>query len=223
MSKNILVVGGSSGLGRALAGCYHAQGHKVTITGRKDPHDPRLAFHAFAITAQNDTLATQLDALLAATGPIDMLIYAAGYYQEGTLDQLSDAEILTMLNVGLTAPTLLIQRLKKTARQPCDIVLITSSSQYTPREKEPVYTAVKAGLGMLGASLALDRGIGKVLVAAPSGMATPFWDAQKAVHDFLSPEWVAQEIVTLFNAPFTYRYAKILRGPAYVEIVEERV
>jgi len=223
MTKNILIVGGSSGLGFALAKRYRAQDHTVFITGRKDPHDPELHFCAFAITAQTESLGAELDALLALTGPIDLLIYAAGYYQEGTLDQLRDSEILTMLNVGLTVPALLIQRLKKGARAALDIVLITSSSQYTPREQEPVYTAVKAGLGMLGASLALDRGIGKVLVAAPSGMATPFWNVQKEVHDYLSPEWVAREIVSLFDDPFTYRYAKILRSPARVEIIEDRL
>ena len=223
MAKNILIVGGSSGLGFALAKRYRAQGHTVFITGRKDPHAPELHFCAFAITEQTEPLGAELDALLALTGPIDLLVYAAGYYQEGTLDQLSDSEILTMLNVGLTVPALLIQRLKKCAHAALDIVLITSSSQYTPRKLEPVYTAVKSGLGMLGASLALDPAIGKVLVLAPSGMATSFWDAQKEAHDYLNPEWVAQETVSLFNDAFNYRYAKILRSPARIEIVTTTV
>lgn len=164
----------------------------------------------------------QLDPLLADIGLVDVLIYAAGYYQEGLIDTLSDDAILTMIHVGLTAPALLVQRLKKQLNNPVDLLFVTSSSQYTPRKLEPVYTAVKSGLGMLGASLALDPAIGKVLVLAPSGMSTPFWDSSKDTRDYLDAEWVAQQTMALFDASFDYRYAHVLRSPARIEIVDER-
>jgi short-subunit dehydrogenase len=174
------------------------------------------------ITQNADDLIKWINGTLAKIEKINTLIYAAGYYQEGQIDKLNDDQILEMIKVGLTAPALLIQRLKNNPGKPLKIMLITSSSQYTPRELEPMYTAVKSGLAMLGASLSLDPSIGKVLVIAPSGMQTPFWDDNKDTSEYLNPKWVAEQIVELSSGPFKYRYAKILRSPQRVEIVETR-
>ena len=128
-----------------------------------------------------------------------------------------------MANLSLLAPALLICRLKKLATEKSlKIILITSSSQYTPRELEPIYSATKAGLGMLGNSLGLDSEIGKVLVVAPSGMNTSFWKDGRDVSDYLNPQWVAKQVTELASGSFKYKYAKIIRNPSKVEIVEVR-
>ena len=75
---------------------------------------------------------------------------------------------------------------------------------------------------MLGASLSYDNGIGKVLVVAPSGIQTPFWKKGEDISEYLDPKWVAEQVVELSSGPFKYRYAKILRNPNKVEIVEDR-
>jgi len=201
---------------------YGALGHTVFITGRKDPHTPDLRFLYLPIDHDADDWIKRINSVLAEVEKINTLIYVAGYYQEGPIDRLSDQQILAMIHVGLTAPALLVQRLKNNPGKPLKIMLITSSSQYTPRQLEPVYTAVKSGLGMLGASLSLDPAIGKVLVVAPSGMKTPFWDKTKDTTGFLDPHWTAGKIIELSGGPFKYRFAKILRSPERVEIVETR-
>ena len=222
MLKNILIIGGTSGLGLELAKIYGALGHTVFITGRKNPNINNLNFFKLSIDQNHQNLITQIDELIQNIDKINTLIYVAGYYQEGKIDQLNDKEILEMINIGLTAPAILIQRLKNNPGKPLKIMLVTSSSQYTPRELEPIYTAVKSGLGMLGASLSLDQSIGKVLVVAPSGMKTPFWNDSHNTSGYLNPTWVAEQIVELSSGPFKYRYAKILRNPEQVEIVETK-
>lgn len=221
--KNILIVGGSSGLGLELAKQYSELGHHVFITGRKDPKVKNIKFYNFDISSDSQKLISNVEKLILQVPSINTLIYAAGFYQDGTIDKISDTQILEMVNIGLTAPALLIQRLKNNPFKPLKIMLITSSSQYTPREKEPLYTMVKAGLGMLGNSLSLDPEIGKVLVAAPSGMQTPFWvGTDKDTSEMLDPKWVAQQIIELSSGLFKYKYAKILKGPSRVETVEQR-
>lgn len=222
MLKNILIIGGTSGLGLELARIYSLQGHTVFVTGRKNPNIPNLQFFNLPITQDSDDLIKQINNLLLKIKRINTLIYAAGFYQEGRIDTLDDKQILEIINVNLTAPALLIQRLKNNPGKPLKIMIITSSSQYTPRELEPVYTAVKSGLGMLGASLSLDKEIGKVVVVAPSGMKTPFWDKNKDTSGYLEPKWVADKIIDLSSGKFKYRFAKILRSPERVEIVETR-
>lgn len=191
------------------------------ITGRRDPELSGATFHALPITASAETLSRDIDRLMAVFPGVHTLIYAAGYLQRGSIDKFSDDELLTMTNVGLVAPMMLAARLKPLAPTPLKLMLITSSSQYTPRALEPVYTATKAAMGMLGASLARDTGIGKVLVVAPSGIRTPFWAASdEDTTTMLEPDWVASQIVELSSGPFKYRYAKLLRNPSRTEIVE---
>jgi short-subunit dehydrogenase len=222
MLKNILIIGGTSGLGLELAKIYSTLGHTIFITVRKNPGIPNLRFFHLSIDQSNQNLVSQIDELIQNIDKINTLIYVAGYYQEGRIDQLNDREILEMINVGLTAPAIIIQRLKNNPGKPLKIVLVTSSAQYTPRELESMYTAVKSGLGMLGASLSLDPTIGKVLVVAPSRMKTPFWSNNHNTSEYLNPTWVAEQIVELSSGPFKYRFAKILRSPERVEIVETK-
>ena len=221
MRKTILIVGGSSGIGLELARHYIADGHRVCITGRRDPNLPGAHFFQLPIGASADALIPAINELVSAFPGVQTLVYAAGFLQRGSIETLSDEALLTMTNVGIVAPMMLASRLKLLAPTPLKLMLITSSSQYTPRAQEPAYAATKAGLGMLGASLVRDAGIGKVLVAAPSGIRTPFWSGtDEDTTSMLDPAWVANQIVELSGGAFKYRYAKILRNPARVEVVE---
>lgn len=221
MKKNILIVGGSSGLGFDLAEHYIGEGHTVCITGR---HDPMLAGATYCELNIDDncrTLTNGIDQILTKFPAINTLIYSAGFCQRATIDELSDADIAQMVNVGVLAPMFLVQRLKNALETPLKVILVTSSSQYTPREMESVYCATKAGLGMFGAALARDKKIGKVLVAAPSGMKSTFWrDSDADVSEMLQTQWVAQQVVELSSGTFKYKYAKILRNPDRVEVEE---
>lgn len=222
MKKNLLIVGGSSGVGFELARQYVAEGHRVCVTGRTDPKLPGAHFHRLAITASTEALSDDIDGLISAFRDVHTLVYAAGFLQRGFIDELSDEALLTMNNVGLVAPMMLAARLKSLAPTPLKLMLITSSSGYTPRAREPAYAATKAGLTMLGASLVRDPGIGKVLVAAPSGILTAFWrDTSEDTSTMLDPVWTAGQIISLSGGPFKFKYAKILRDPARVEVVEE--
>lgn len=221
MKKNILIVGGSSGLGLDLARHYVREGHTVCITGRHDPGLAGSTYIELDIDADGSHLSQGIDRLLETFPVVNTLIYSAGFCQRAHIDELPDAAITQMANVGLVAPMLLVQRLKNRLDTPLKVMLITSSSQYTARETEPVYCATKAGLGMFGACLAMDRNIGKVLVAAPSGMKSPFWrDSDNDVSEMLETQWVADRIVELSSGAFKYKFAKILRNPERV-VVEE--
>ena len=221
MKKNILIIGGTSGVGKNLAKHYVAEGHTVCITGRKNPNLAAALFHPLAMTENANNLVRDIDKLLTVFPIVNTLIYAAGYLQRGHIDDLGDGDLQTMVNVGLLAPMILAKRLKRSTAKPLKIMLITSSSQYTPREFEPAYCATKSGLGMLGASLVRDSGIGKVLVVAPSGTNTPFWaGTDEDTETMLDPEWVAGQVVALSSGAFKYKFAKLLRNPARSEIVE---
>jgi short-subunit dehydrogenase len=219
--KTVLIVGGSSGLGLELALCLKNT-HNVIVTGRKKPDvstgvnfipvdfkDPRN------ITVQNQQL------LFKIGEDIDTLVCAAGFYQEGTLAMLRDTDIEKMITVGFSAPVMLVAEILRRQQKLSEFIAITSTSQWIPRKLEPVYTGVKAGLAMFAKSLSLDESVEKVLVAAPAGMKTDFWrDQNKDTSGMLEADWVASEIMELRERNYAYMFAKIMRGPARVEVEE---
>lgn len=220
MVRKALIVGGSSGLGLELARLLTTD-YEVIVTGRRDPAVTSLQFRQLELG--DVSLSTKLDALITELPEIGLVVYAAGFFQEGTISDLGDADIEKMDRVGLLAPAMLLQRiLSKQGKLP-GFIAITSTSQWTPRLLEPMYTAVKAGLGMLANSISLDERVGKVLVLGPAGMRTRFWEEDgRDTSDMLDPEWVAAETKKLWGEDFKYKFARALRNPARVEIVETR-
>jgi short-subunit dehydrogenase len=105
-----------------------------------------------------------------------------------------------------------------------ELITITSTSQWTPRKKEPIYNFAKAGTGMFSNAMAEDGRVGKVLVAGPSGMRTKFWDGveRNDLDKMLDKEWVSQQIVKSLEGTFKYKFIKLLRQPARVEVADER-
>jgi short-subunit dehydrogenase involved in D-alanine esterification of teichoic acids len=215
VKKNILIVGGASGIGKALAAHYIAEGHTICITGRKDPRIERALFQPLITTCSEDQLATDIDRILGAFKNINTLIYADTHCQRGHIDTFSDEDLQTATNIGLLAPMMLVQRLKPRVTPPLKVMLITSTSQYTPREHDPVQCATMSGLAMFGASLVRDRGIGKVLVTA-----LPDLGAEDDTGAEPHTRWLADQIVELSSGAFKYKHARLLEHPAGAAILE---
>ena len=221
MKKRILIIGGTSGVGLELARHYSVDGHTVCVTGSRNSNIDEIQFLKLAIVDDAKQLGSDIDRIVDSFKGVNTLVYSAGFLQRGHIDALSSSDLQKMVNVGLLAPMMLVQKLKTKLNTPLKIMLITSSSQYTPRELEPAYCAVKSGLGMLGASLVRDMGIGKVLVVAPSGINSKFWSGtDEDTSSMLDSKWVAEQIVDLSSGVFKYKFALILRNPARVKIQE---
>ena len=221
MSKNVLIIGGTSGLGLSLASLFTTCNHNVYATGRTHPNQDGINF--ILLDLDTATLATDLDTLLSSLPRVDLLVYAAGFYEEARIAESSDAFITKMERVGLLAPMLLVAKLVRKQSSLAEFIAITSTSQWTPRELEPSYSAVKAGLGMFSNSLALDPVIKKVLVVGVAGMATPFWKSSgRDVSTMLHPDWVAEQVATQLTEEYRYKLVKILRNPSRVEVAESR-
>lgn len=218
--KNVLVVGGTSGLGLELARLL-AKTHEVIVTGRHDPRGEGLRFRCLDLASGE--IGCELDNFLEDLPEFDLLVIAAGFFQEGRIDQLTDQSIDAMIAVGLSGPAKLLARvLRKQSHLP-GLIVITSTSQWTPRPDESVYTGIKAGIAMMATSVAYSGVVGKTLIASPAGMRTAFWDASPrdpaVFATMLDPEWVAAEILKQYleMGDSGRRHMKILRNPARVE------
>lgn len=218
--RTALIIGGTSGLGLELT--KQLKDYKIFITGRIPPKD-KIKFIKLDLSRGN--IAKKIDEVLSKVKKIDLLIYCAGFLREADINELSDSEIIAMNNVGLNAPELIISKILRKQDILEGFIVITSTSQFTPREKQTTYTASKAGLGMFANSLSLSPKIKKTLVISPGGMKTPFWKNNKEVDTktFLEPKWVAEKTLDFYNNHhFKYMLVKFLRNPGRIEIGESR-
>jgi short-subunit dehydrogenase len=218
---NTLIIGGTTGLGLELAKKYHTNGDVVIVTGRKEVKVP-FEFKPFDLSEAN--LASRIGIFISEIPTIERLVYAAGYFQEGRITDLSDDNIEEMINVGGRGLIYFVKSILEKQGSLEELVTITSTSQWTPRQKEPIYNFIKAGGAHFSNAVAEDGRVAKVLVAGPAGMRTAFWEdvERDDLDEVLDPSWVADQIVELENDTYTYRFVRILRQPARVEIIETR-
>lgn len=154
MKQVVLITGGTSGIGLALAEAFLEKGDGVAVCGRSqvalDEFSARrpeaLAIRADVTSAEART--AMLDAVAQKFGRLDVLISNAGTFVErrfanGTV-ATKDLEQEVALN--LTAPILLTDEVLNRWPSPSAIVFVTSGFALVSPTRAPTYGAVKAGL-----------------------------------------------------------------------------
>jgi short-subunit dehydrogenase len=219
---NTLIIGGTSGLGLEIAKGLSTDTSEVYVTGRRELDEPGLHYEKFDLTEPE--LPKRASELVMGLPEIKTLVYAAGYFQEGRVTELSEQEIEQMIDVGGRGLIYFVKAILEKQGALDELITITSTSQWTPRKLEPIYNFAKAGAAHFSNAMAEDGRVGKVLVAGPAGMNTAFWDGIER-DDFdkmLDPSWVADEVIKLRQDDYKYRFVKIMREPARVEVIETR-
>ncbi|AZS80045.1 SDR family NAD(P)-dependent oxidoreductase [Achromobacter spanius] len=189
-NKRVLITGGSSGIGLALAHALTARGARVVITGRRQSVlDDALRGLDSATGVCADVGTTEgrlvtLDKAVAALGGLDILINNAGGVRAGRLENTAEADIEQMVNVDLLAPILLTRAAIPALRASGNamVVNITSGIALVGAPFYTTYAAVKAGLAHFGEALRRElKGEGiHVLTAYPGGTDTPMMQSNRA-------------------------------------------
>ena len=177
-----LVVGGSSGIGAAIARALASAGAEVTITGVTDADvscarsAPDFAAHgAFALDVRD---APAVTALIAGLPRLDLLVNCAGIIRRGAEHDLG--VFADVLDVNLTGTmrccALARHKLAEAAtRRGGAIVNMASVLAYHGGALVPAYSASKGGIAQLTKSLALAYAEQRIRVnaIAPGWVRTP--------------------------------------------------
>ena len=192
--KKVLITGGSSGIGFAIAEAALAKGADVVITGRRQDvvmeaakqlrqGSRRVESVAADVSTASGREAT-LKLSLEKLGGLDVLVNNAGGVRARRLEETTEAEIRTMIEVDLVAPILLTRAALPALRASGDglVVNVTSGIALVAAPFYATYAGVKDGLSKFGESLRRElngEGI-RVMTVYPGATDTPMMRSSRA-------------------------------------------
>jgi short-subunit dehydrogenase len=185
--KRVLITGGSSGIGLAIAEALLAKGAKLVITGRRADtlaqavqelqHTGSPIYSVSADVATPEGRTATIKQAVDRLGGLDILVNNAGGVRAGRLENTPEAELQAMIDVDLVAPILLTRAALPALRASGEamIVNVASGIALIGVPFYATYAATKAGLARFGEALRRElKGEGvHVLTAYPGGTDTP--------------------------------------------------
>ncbi len=157
--RSVLLTGASGGIGAATARALAARGASVIVSGRREQELEALAAEIGGRAIPADLAETDGPGrLVAAAGPVDVLVANAALSQAGEITSLSPAEVDRLLAVNLRAPVMLARLLADpmVERRSGHIVFVSSLQGKAASPLSAIYTATKFGLRGFSLSLRLD-------------------------------------------------------------------
>jgi len=174
--KNVLVTGGSSGIGQAIAVRFAEHGANVAINylttpdeaaeteqqveaciGRIRDHEVRDVLVQGDVSKEEDVI-RMVEQTVDELGGIDVLVNNAGIHRRAPLAEMTEAEWREVIDTNLTRAFLVARALapRMIARQGGKIINICSLMSEAGRPTTGNYAAAKGGLKMLTRAMAVE-------------------------------------------------------------------
>jgi 3-oxoacyl-[acyl-carrier protein] reductase len=147
-ARNSVVVGGASGIGRAVAFALAADGCQVMVADRNTD-----GAHAVAAELGDPHTAATVDVteeasvrqLFEQAGALDVVVNTAGFSGLGLITELAVEEFRSVVDVCLTGSFLVIKHAAPQLRHGGALVSLSSLNGRQPAAAMSAYCAAKAG------------------------------------------------------------------------------
>lgn len=206
--NTILVSGGGSGIGLALAQRWHDAGNSVIITGRNAAKlDAAIAGRAnmSAISldvTDADAIAAFAKEVVAKHPALNVLVNNAGIMSTEDASakrDLTQAEATVVTNIlgPIRLTDALVDHLA--AQADSAIVNVTSGLAFVPLPKAPTYSATKAAMHSYSVALRIQlEGKVDVIELAPPAVRTDLTPGQSTREGYMPLDEFADEVMALF-------------------------
>ena len=200
----VLVVGGSRGIGRALAEGFSTRGAQVVIAGREADTlettaqeistGPKPVKPIVCDVAKPQDITELVSSTLSAFGRIDTLISVAGVNKRMQVEDYTSEEYDWIMDINLRGSFILAQTVGKQMieQKAGSIINIDSLNTYAPLTGVTPYAMSKAGVLMMTRALANEWGLHGVRVNSiapgffPTALSKKLWAQDKM------REWATQ-------------------------------
>ena len=220
--NTILITGGGSGIGQALAHRFHDLGNTVIVSGRRrDTLEAAVAgrpnMHAIELDVESaQDIASFAKRLLVEHPTLNVLVNNAGIMRFEAVDQSRDLDdAKRTIDTNLLGPIRLTDALiDHLASQPgAAIVNVTSGLAFVPLLITPTYNATKAAIHSYTVALReILKDRVEVIELAPPAVQTRLTPGQESRPGYQPLDEFADEVMALFA-----------RQPTPSEILVERV
>lgn len=219
--NTILITGGGSGIGRALAHSFHDLGNTVIVAGRRqDALDVtakgRDRIHTLTLDVESaDGITDFAHRLVSAHPQVNVLINNAGImrFEDATAARdLADAEatIVTNLLGPIRLTNALIDHLKR--QDGAAIVNVTSGLAFVPLLATPTYNATKAAIHSYTVALReVLKDQVEVIELAPPAVQTGLTPGQATRDGYMPLDAFIAEAMTIFAQTPTPREVLVER------------
>ena len=207
--NTILITGGASGIGRAMAHRFHDLGNHVVIAGRRQAEietsiAKREGMSGYVVDVTDPaSIAAFAKRVLEEHGALNVLVNNAGIMKFEDLTKKRDlAEAEATIATNLLGPIRLIDALiDHLAAQPsAAIINLSSGLGFVPLTAAPTYSATKAAIHLYTVSLR-EALAGKVEVIelAPPGVQTDLTPGQSGRQGYMPLGEFIDEVFTILK------------------------
>ncbi len=223
----VLITGGGTGIGKATASAFIAQGAKVVITGRRqsviDQTVQELGSQAYGIAgdiSKHGEPARVIEEVISKFGRLDVLVNNAGTGSMGPLSETSDEVIENIYRTNVFAPLALIREATGYLAESKGVVINISSVTSSGMMPGVVaYASSKAAVDHTTKLLAVELGpVGSGLMQSHQALqipiSQPMLNQMKKCWEWLSlrPHSVALVNQKTSQTPFYYFLITVLDG-----------
>ena len=181
-NKNVLITGGSSGIGRATAKLFAGRGDAVYELSRHGAGDAGVT-HIDADVTRPETLSAAVERIQTERGGIDLLVCCAGMGVSGAVEFIPEADMRRQFEVNLCGTVNTVRAVLPVMRKAGAgrIVCVSSVAAVYAIPFQAYYSASKAAINAFADALRTEVKPFGVSVCAvmPGDIATGFTDARE--------------------------------------------
>lgn len=177
--RHVIVIGGSTGIGRAVVDDVIAAGGVVTVGSRsldklakvRAEHGDRVKINTVDVTDED-----AVRAFFAAADSCDHLVVCPGDMAVGSVTEVGADAIDASLGTKIVGQVWCVRHALARLAERGSITLIAGAAGFRAYPGMPVTAAANAAIGGLGQTLALDLKPRRVNVIVAGIIDTPLWD-----------------------------------------------